>query len=196
MYSCAVSFTGSPALVTLPERVSRRMSPAIELGRGVARRAADQRAQASDQFLGLERLGEIIVGAGIEAGDLVRPAVARGQHQHRHLAPFLAPAVEHGQAVDLGQAEIEDHRVIAFGRAEIMAVLAVGGEVDGIAGAFERRAQLAPEIGFVFDDQNAHSCPPNVHSRQTHAKLNGCLSGTNWGRRRNVNRCQKKRLSG
>ena len=81
-------------------------------------------------------------------------------------AAFLAPAVEHGQAVDLGQAEIEDHRVVIFGRAEIMAVLAVGGEVDRIAGAFERRAQLAPEIGFVFDDQNAHCMLPGaVHLR-------------------------------
>ena len=72
------------------------------------------------------------------------------------LRAFLAPAVEHGQAIDLGQAEIEDDRVIVFGRAEIMAVLAVGGEIDGIARAFQRRAQLAAEIGFVFDDQNAH----------------------------------------
>ena len=29
MYSWAVSFTGSPSSVTLPERVSRRMSPAV-----------------------------------------------------------------------------------------------------------------------------------------------------------------------
>ena len=41
-----------------------------------------------------------------------------------------------------------------------MAVLAVGGEIDRIAGAFERRAQLAPEIGFVLDDQNAHAMLP------------------------------------
>ena len=38
-----------------------------------------------------------------------------------------------------------------------MAVLAVGGEVDRIAGALERRAQLPPEIGFVLDDQDAHA---------------------------------------
>ena len=37
-----------------------------------------------------------------------------------------------------------------------MAVFAVGGEVDRITGALERRAQLPPQIGFVFDDQNAH----------------------------------------
>ena len=47
-----------------------------------------------------------------------------------------------------------------------MAVLAVGREIDGIAGALERRAELAPEIGFVFDDQNAHSMLPGaVHLR-------------------------------
>ena len=153
-----------------------------QLGAGIARRAADQRAQAGDQLLGLERLGEIIVGAGIEPRDLVRPAVARGQHQHRHLAAFLAPAVEHGEPVDLGQAEIEDHRVIAFGRAEIMAVLAVGGEVDGIARAFERRAQLPAEIGFVFDDQDAHSMLPGaVHVRAVNPRCGKRLLGrNNW----------------
>ena len=92
MYSCAVSFTGSPSSVTLPERVSRRTSP----------------------------------------------------------------AVEHGQSVHLGQAEIEDDRIIGLGRAEIMAVLAIGGEIDRITGAFEGGAQLAAQIGFVLDDQDPH----------------------------------------
>ena len=40
-----------------------------------------------------------------------------------------------------------------------MAVLAVGGEVDGIAGALQGRAQLAAEVGFVFDDQDPHLIP-------------------------------------
>jgi hypothetical protein len=37
-----------------------------------------------------------------------------------------------------------------------MAVLTIRGEIDGIAGAFKGGAQLPPEIGFVFDDQNTH----------------------------------------
>src|SRR3954463_7440437 len=49
-----------------------------QFGRGVARGAADEGAQAGDQLLGLERLGEIIVGAGGGAGGPVPPAVARG----------------------------------------------------------------------------------------------------------------------
>ena len=43
-----------------------------------------------------------------------------------------------------------------------MAVLAVGGEIDRITRAFERRAQLPAEIGFVFDDQNAHHGSPEL----------------------------------
>jgi hypothetical protein len=43
-----------------------------------------------------------------------------------------------------------------------MTVLAVGREVDRIARALERRAQLAAEIGFVFDDQDTHSISPDL----------------------------------
>ncbi len=68
----------------------------------------------------------------------------------------LAPAIEHRQSVDFGQAEIEHDRVIAFGAAEIMAIFTIAGRIDGIAGAFQRRFQLALQIGFVLDDQYAH----------------------------------------
>src|SRR6185295_12249237 len=78
------------------------------------------------------------------------------------LAALLAPAVENGEPVDFRKPEIEDHRVVIFGRAEIMAVLAVRGEIDGITRAFQRRAQLPPEIGFVFDDQHTHLASPNL----------------------------------
>jgi hypothetical protein len=130
-----------------------------QFGRRIAARPADQRAQAGDQLFGLERLGEIIVGTRIEPGHLVRPAVARGQHQHREIALFLAPAIQHGQAIDFGQAEVEDDRVIGLVRSQIMAVFAIGRKIDGIADAFERCLELATERGFVFDDQNAHDVP-------------------------------------
>src|SRR3546814_11034650 len=43
-------------------------------------------------------------------------------------------------------------------RSEV-AVLAGGGEVDGVSRPFERRAELAPQIRFVLDDENPHHCP-------------------------------------
>src|SRR3546814_8987936 len=52
-----------------------------QFGRGIAAGAADKRAQTGDKLFGLERLGEVIVRPGIKPGDLVGPAVARGQDQ-------------------------------------------------------------------------------------------------------------------
>ena len=81
-------------------------------------------------------------------------------------AAFLAPAVEDGQAVDFGQAEVEHDRVVAFGRAQEMPLLAVGGEVDGIACALQRGAELLAQIGFVLDDQYAHCGSPLIAQRR------------------------------
>ena len=153
-----------------------RVEPDIacdQFGRGVARGAADQRAQAGNQFLGLERLGDIIVGAGIEARYLVRPAVARGQHEHRGSLALFAPAVENGQPVDFRQTEIEHDRVVILGLSEKEAFLAVARRVDRITRPFERVLQLLAEIGFVLDDQNAH-CDPLCASPFTGARISRC----------------------
>ena len=50
---------------------------------------------------------------------------------------------EHGNAVDLGQAEVEHDGVIGLGVAEKMAFLAIAGGIDGIAGGFQRGDDLA-----------------------------------------------------
>jgi hypothetical protein len=61
-----------------------------------------------------------------------------------------------------------------------MPVLAVGCEIDGIARALQRRAELAPKIWFVFDDQNAHCCFLDlfIFAPSTRVAAIGCLSGT------------------
>ena len=89
--------------------------------------AADQRAHPRQHLLDVEGLGDIVVGAGVDARHLVAPAVARGQDQHRHLAPVAAPVLEHADAVHLRQADIEHDGVVGLGVAEEMALLAVEG---------------------------------------------------------------------
>ena len=49
----------------------------------VASAPAQQRAHARHQLAQRERLDEVVVGAGVEAGDAVVDRVARGQHQDR-----------------------------------------------------------------------------------------------------------------
>ena len=129
--------------------------PAIEFALGVAGRAAQKRAHARQHFFQMKWLGDIIVGAGIEALHLVAPAVARGEHQHRHGAPGATPGFQHRDAVHFRQADIEDHGVVGLGLAEIMALLAVEGAIDDIAGVGQRGGELAVEVGIVLDHEEA-----------------------------------------
>ena len=104
-------------------------------------------------------LGDIVVGAGVDALDLVAPSVAGGQDQDRHRAPGLAPRLEHRDAVALGQANVEHDRVIRLRVAAKPALLAVESAVDRIARGLERRRNLAIEIAIVFDNQKPHALP-------------------------------------
>ena len=105
----------------------------------------------------MEGLGDIIVGAEIEAFDLLAPAIARREDQHRHGAPVLAPGLQHRKAVHLRQAEIEDGQIVGFGFAEELAVLAVVGGIDRVAGVGQRAAELLPQVLIVLDHQHPHA---------------------------------------
>jgi hypothetical protein len=105
----------------------------------------------------MERLGDIIVGAGVDALDLVAPPVAGGQDQDRHRASGLAPGLEDRDAVAFGQADVEHDRVVGLGVAAKPALLAVESAVDRIARGLERCGDLAIEIAIVFDNQKSHA---------------------------------------
>src|ERR1051325_2678486 len=118
--------------------------------------AAQKRAHAGQQLFGIERLGEIVVGSGIESRDLVAPAVARGEDQDRHLATVLAPLLEHAHAIHLGQAEIQNHRIVGFGVAEEVTFLAVARDIDHVAGVDQRLLELTLQVLVVLNKKDAH----------------------------------------
>ena len=60
-------------------------------------------ANPREQFLGAERLGDVVVGAGIERPHLVVFRAARRQHDDRR-APALANLAADVDAVDVGEA--------------------------------------------------------------------------------------------
>ena len=129
--------------------------PAIEFALGVAGRAAQQRAHPRQHFFEMKRLRDVIVGAGVEALHLVAPAVARGEHQHRHGAPGAPPGFQHRNAVHLRQPDVEDDGIVGLGLAEVLALLAVKSAIDHVAGLGQRRRELAVEVGIVLDDEQA-----------------------------------------
>ena len=122
----------SPGAGVEPDRADRKIA------RRVAGGAAHERPQARQHLLHMERLGDVVVGAGVDALDLVAPPVAGGQDQDRHRAPGLAPRFEDRDAVALGQADVEHDSVIGFGVAAKPAFLAIESAVDRITRSLER----------------------------------------------------------
>ena len=148
---------GLPSTLTRLVRVFERHRSAGQLDLGVAGGAAQQRANAGEDFLEMKGLCDIVVGAGIEALHLVAPAVARGEDQHRHHALVAPPGFQHRHAVHLRQADVEHDGVVGLAVAEIVPLLAVEGAVDDIAGVGQRRGELAVQIRIVLNDEQAQA---------------------------------------
>src|SRR3546814_10657371 len=74
---------------------------------------------------------------------------------------------------DLG--EMEDRRVVIFGRAEEMPVLAIGRKVDGRARPLQRRLELRTQRGFVLDNQNPHSDAFPLRTEQNGRMFRLCI---------------------
>ncbi len=134
-----------------PDRADRQVA------RGVSGGAAQQSPQARQHFLHVERLGDIVVGAGVNPLDLVAPSVAGGQDQDRHGASGAAPGFEDRDPVAFGQADVQHHRVIRFGVAAEPAFLAIECAVHCVACSLQGRGHLPVEIPIVLDNQKPHA---------------------------------------
>ena len=75
---------------------------------GAAGAAAEDRAKSREELAGVERLGEIVVGAELQADDPIGVVAPRGQHEHRHVGGG-PDAAAHLEAVQIGQHHVEDH---------------------------------------------------------------------------------------
>jgi hypothetical protein len=102
---------------------------------GLAAVAAHDRADARDQLDRREGLGDVVVGARLEAEDLVGLLPARGDHDDRHVLA-LAEGAADLDAVEAGQVEIEQHQV----------VLPLPCRLDGLGAAGHVGAQQAAAL--------------------------------------------------
>jgi transposase-like protein len=72
--------------------------------------AAQHAADARQQLARLERLGQVVVGAHLEAEDAVQRLVAGGQHDDRQ-GRLRAQLAAQGQAVVAGQVQVQHDQV-------------------------------------------------------------------------------------
>ena len=118
-------------------------------------RSPEQRAHARHQLAQGERLDEVVVRAGVQAGDAVVDLLARGEHQHRRAVAALAHTPAHFQAVEHRHRDVEDDRVVGALAEALQRVAAVAGERDLVALERQRPRQRVLDGGLVVNDQYA-----------------------------------------
>lgn len=119
--------------------------------------AAGQHVQAREQFEKGERLGKVVVGAGVESVETVVQVVARRQHDDRRLV--LAPQrLEHRHAIQVRQHDVQHDGVVGLRAGQVQAVEAVGGGVHHVAVLGQAPFQVVDGLDLVFDQQELHGC--------------------------------------
>ena len=142
-------------------------------------RAAEHGADARQQFFQVERLGDVVVGAEVEALQLVGLLRARRQHDDGRLAPF--PQEPHQfEAVAAGEHDVEHDEVrgeVAGGRdgqVPVAHALDVEAVVDEVVPQHARQRRI------VFNDQDPllHRLapPPGSRSRRSSPRPPGSRS--------------------
>ncbi len=76
--------------------------------------APDQGLGARQQFSQIERLGDVVIGAGIQQGDDRLFLVARRDYQDRRILSCLAQLREHLHAIELGQHQVQQNQIIGI----------------------------------------------------------------------------------
>ena len=110
-YSRGESSTSSPRTSTSRRTRSTVRSPLRKTGRSpcCCRRWRSAARTAGMELVDAEGLGQIVVGAEVESLDLAALVGTAGEHDDRHGRALFPQAADDLEAVDAGQAEIEDH---------------------------------------------------------------------------------------
>ena len=120
------------------------------------RRAAQQRAHARHELAHAERLGQVVVGAAVEAEHLVGLFAPRGQHQDRHVAHSRSRrmARQTRDAVEPRQHQVEHDQVERLGPRRAERLVAVAFETHAQPLELEVQLDQLADVLLVFDEQH------------------------------------------
>ena len=135
----------------------------LPFGAASAWGAPRQRTHARFQFVQVEGLGQVVVGAGVQAQDAVADRAARGEDQHRRRQPGGARLGQHLQPVQAGQAQVEQHHVGQAGVPAVQRASAVAAGHHLHAAALEAALQRGLHRQVVFHQQELHGADLSRH---------------------------------
>jgi hypothetical protein len=120
------------------------------------RRAPGQRAQPREQLRERERLGQVVVGALVEAAHAVGHPIAGGEHDDRDPDPRLAEPAADLEPVHVRQPHVEDDGVELDRPRERDSLLASNGDVDDDPLAAQGAADGRAHAHVVLHEQHPH----------------------------------------
>jgi hypothetical protein len=126
----------------------------------VALRAADDGVDAGDQFVLVERLGEVIVGAEAEALHLVLDAGQTREDQDRRFHLGDAQGAQNLVARHVGEVQVEQDDVVIIELAEVDAFFSEIRRVDVEVLGFQHQFDALRCGAVVFDQEYAHQRSP------------------------------------
>ena len=121
---------------------------------GALRSAAEMGADAREELLDAEGLGDVVVGAGVEGFHLGVLLIAHGKDEDRG-AGFAANGATKIDAGHAGHHEVGDDEVGIPFLKEAQSFLGIVGGADVVTLRGERGAQHASDLNFVVDDEDA-----------------------------------------
>src|SRR6266576_2693691 len=116
--------------------------------------AAQQGFDSRQQFHRIEGLGEIVIGANLESQNFVEDLPTGGQHQDGHDDASHADVPAHIEAALPGKHDIQYYEVVGISGGFVQTFLAVEGELNRIALAFQAISQSHANYFFILDDKN------------------------------------------
>ena len=119
--------------------------------------APGQRAHPRFQFVQVEGLGQVVVGAGVQAQHAVAHGAARGQDQHRRAQAARAGFGQHLQTVQRGQRQVKHHGIGRRGRPALQRRRTVAHGGDAKTAPQQRAHQRRLQRGIVFNHQQFHA---------------------------------------
>ena len=111
---------------------------------------ADQGLEARCHLGNMERLGHVIVGAGIQSVDFFRPSPPRSEDQDRKIPVLAPPSLQNLNSLHLRQAQIEDNGVECVVHPEGETIRTVEGVLNGKARLGKTLAKPLCDFSIVF----------------------------------------------
>jgi len=125
--------------------------------------AAEQRGDPGEEFVGIERFYEVIIGAGAEPAHTVAHFATRSKHEDRAVEASLAYRVANLETRFARQHDVEDQEVKVLLNRAAQPEIAIGGDLHHVARGAEKIGDDEDNPGFILDEQN-----PGVHRAGRH----------------------------